>query len=80
MKETSKPTIVEVHRDPFEPLMPPKAEPDFIRKIAESFAKGEPYAKRIGLTLYRNQVKPDTPVLKSAQNRLKETFTESQKS
>lgn len=70
MKETNKPTIVEVHIDPFEPLMPPKAEPDFIRKIAESFAKGQPYAKRIGLTLYRNQVKPDTPALKSAQNRL----------
>jgi pyruvate dehydrogenase (quinone) len=61
MKERSKPTIIEAHIDPFEPLMPPKAEPEFIHKIAESFAKGQPYAKRIGLTLYRNQVKPDTP-------------------
>jgi pyruvate dehydrogenase (quinone) len=69
MKERNKPTIVEAHIDPFEPLMPPKAEPDFIHKIAESFAKGQPYVKRIGLTLYRNQVKPDTPVLESAQNK-----------
>lgn len=60
MKERSKPIIIEAHIDPFEPLMPPKAEPDFIHKIAESFAKGQPYAKRTGLTLYRNQVKPDT--------------------
>ena len=27
-----------------------------IRKMAESFAKGEPHAKRIGLTIFRNQV------------------------
>ena len=69
MKERNKPNIVEAHIDPFEPIMPPKAEPDFIHKIAESFAKGQPYVKRIGLTLYRNQVKPDTPVLESAQNK-----------
>jgi pyruvate dehydrogenase (quinone) len=80
MNERSKPTIVEAHIDPFEPLMPPKAEPDFIRKIAESFAKGQPYASRIGLTLYRNQIKHDSPALKSAQDKLKETFTQSQKS
>jgi pyruvate dehydrogenase (quinone)/pyruvate oxidase len=49
--------------------MPPKAEPDFIHKIAESFAKGQPYAKRIGLTLYRNQVKPDTSEVKNAKNK-----------
>ncbi|MDQ3902783.1 MAG: thiamine pyrophosphate-dependent enzyme, partial [Thermoproteota archaeon] len=34
MKERNKPTIVEAYIDPFEPLMPPKAEPDFIRKIS----------------------------------------------
>ena len=27
-----------------------------LEKLAESFAKGQPYARRIGLTLYRNQV------------------------
>jgi pyruvate dehydrogenase (quinone)/pyruvate oxidase len=51
-----KPTIVEAYVDPFDPPMPPKVEMEFIRKMAESFAKGQPYATRIGLTLYRNQV------------------------
>ncbi len=50
------PTIVEAYVDPFDPPMPPKVEMEFIRKLAESFAKGQPYATRIGLTLYRNQV------------------------
>jgi pyruvate dehydrogenase (quinone) len=51
-----KPTIIEAYVDPFDPPMPPKVEMDFVRKLAESFAKGQPYVKRIGLTLYRNQV------------------------
>src|SRR5215217_7468990 len=51
-----KPTIIEAYVDPFDPPMPPKVEMEFIRKLAESFAKGQPYARRIGLTLYRNQV------------------------
>jgi len=51
-----KPTIIEAHVDPFDPPMPPKVEIEFIKNLAESFAKGQPYAKRIGLTLYRNQV------------------------
>ena len=51
-----KPTIVEAYVDPFDPPMPPKVEMEFIKKLAESFAKGQPYATRIGLTLYRNQV------------------------
>jgi pyruvate dehydrogenase (quinone) len=51
---TRKPTIVEAYVDPFEPPMPPKIEPEFVQNMAESFAKGQPYAKRIGLTLYRN--------------------------
>jgi len=51
-----KPTIIEAYVDPFDPPMPPKVEMEFIRKLAESFAKGQPYATRIGLTLYRNQV------------------------
>ncbi len=55
MKE-SKPTIIEAYVDPFEPPMPPKVEAQFIRNLAESFAKGQPYSKRIGLTLFRNQI------------------------
>ncbi|HEY6668486.1 MAG TPA: thiamine pyrophosphate-dependent enzyme, partial [Candidatus Nitrosopolaris sp.] len=50
------PTIIEAYVDPFDPPMPPKVEMEFVRKLAESFAKGQPYATRIGLTLYRNQV------------------------
>jgi pyruvate dehydrogenase (quinone) len=76
MKERNKPTIVEAHVDPFEPPMPPKTDPEMIRNMAESFAKGQPYAKRIGLTLYRNQVNVST-TLKSVQNKLKETLTSS---
>jgi pyruvate dehydrogenase (quinone) len=51
-----KPAIIEAYVDPFDPPMPPKVEIEFVRKLAESFAKGQPYAKRIGLTLFRNQV------------------------
>ena len=50
------PTIIEAYVDPFDPPMPPKVEMEFVRKLAETFAKGQPYATRIGLTLYRNQV------------------------
>jgi len=53
---TRKPTIVEAYVDPFEPPMPPKIEPEFVQNMAESFAKGQPYARRIGLTLYRSMV------------------------
>lgn len=55
LKEKS-PTLVEAYVDPFDPPMPPKVESQFIRNLAESFAKGQPYKKRIGLTLFRNQV------------------------
>jgi pyruvate dehydrogenase (quinone)/pyruvate oxidase len=51
-----KPTIIEAYVDPFDPPMPPKVEMGFITKLAESLARGQPYAKRIGLTLFRNQV------------------------
>lgn len=50
------PVIVEAHVDPFEPPMPPKVEMDFVRNIAEAMAKGQPYSRRIGLTLFRNKV------------------------
>jgi pyruvate dehydrogenase (quinone)/pyruvate oxidase len=53
---TRKPTVIEAYVDPFEPPMPPKIEPEFVQNMAESFAKGQPYARRIGLTLYRNLV------------------------
>jgi pyruvate dehydrogenase (quinone)/pyruvate oxidase len=56
MAERKKPVIVEAYVDPFEPPMPPKVEREFITNMAESFAKGQPYARRIGLTLFRNQV------------------------
>jgi pyruvate dehydrogenase (quinone) len=55
MKE-KKPTIIEAYVDPFEPPMPPKVEMEFVNNLAKSFAKGQPYPKRIGLTLFRNQV------------------------
>jgi len=29
---------------------------EFVRNLAESFARGQPYATRIGLTLFRNKV------------------------
>ena len=50
------PTIIEAYVDPFEPPMPPKVDIKLVSKMAESFAKGEPYAKRIGLTIFRNQI------------------------
>ncbi|MDQ4016590.1 MAG: thiamine pyrophosphate-binding protein, partial [Thermoproteota archaeon] len=47
-KTTRKPTVIEAYVDPFEPPTPPKIEPEFVQNMAESFAKGQPYAKRIG--------------------------------
>ena len=55
MKER-KPTIIEAYVDPFEPPMPPKVELGVVKEMAASFARGEPYSRRIGLTLYRDQV------------------------
>jgi pyruvate dehydrogenase (quinone)/pyruvate oxidase len=51
-----KPTIVEIYVDPFEPPMPPKVEAEFVSNIAQSFAKGQPYSSRIGLTLFRDRI------------------------
>lgn len=59
-EENNKPVLIEAYVDPFEAPMPPKVEPEFVKNIAESFAKGQPYTKRIGLTLFRNQI--DTKV------------------
>jgi hypothetical protein len=38
--------------------------------MAESFAKGQPYARRIGLTLYRNRMMNSK--IKTLQNKLGE--------
>ena len=51
-----KPTIIEAYVDPFEPPMPPKVEMGFVKEVAASFARGQPYTRRIGLTLFRDQV------------------------
>ena len=51
MKERKQPTIIEAYVDTFEPPIPPKVEMGFVKELAKSFAKGQPYAKRIGLTL-----------------------------
>jgi pyruvate dehydrogenase (quinone) len=56
MQEKIKPVIVEAYVDPFEPPLPPKIDDTFTKNIAESFAKGQPYANRIGLTLFRNKI------------------------
>lgn len=55
-KDRRKPVIIEASVDPFEPPMPPKVEMEFVTNLGESFVKGQPYARRIGLTLFRNQV------------------------
>ncbi len=57
MKEkTTKPTLIEVYVDPFEPPMPPKVGMEYVKNLAESFARGQPYVGRIGLTLFRDKV------------------------
>ncbi len=56
MEEKTKPVIVEAYVDPFEPPLPPEIEPEFTKNVVKSFAKGQPHASRIGLTVFRNQV------------------------
>jgi pyruvate dehydrogenase (quinone)/pyruvate oxidase len=51
-----KPTLVEAYVDPFEPPMPPKVDIGFVTNLAESLARGQPYGRRIGLTLFRDKV------------------------
>ena len=48
--------MIEAYVDPFEPTMPPNGEMEFVKGLAKSFAKGQPCVKRIGLTLFRDQV------------------------
>jgi pyruvate dehydrogenase (quinone)/pyruvate oxidase len=56
MKEDDVPVIVDAHVDPFEAPLPPKISMEFVSNIAKAFAKGQPYAKEIGLTLSINQL------------------------
>jgi pyruvate dehydrogenase (quinone) len=60
MQEKDKPVIVDAYVDPFEPLLPPKMDQEFTKNIVQSFSKGQPYANRIVLTLFRNQINLDT--------------------
>jgi pyruvate dehydrogenase (quinone) len=55
MKE-KRPTLIEAEVDPFEPPMPPKTDIEFATNLAKSFARGQPYTSRIGLTLFRDKV------------------------
>jgi pyruvate dehydrogenase (quinone) len=34
-----KPIVIEAYIDPFEPMLPQKAKPEFFQKISEAFAK-----------------------------------------
>jgi len=56
MLEDKVPVIVDAHVDPFEAPLPPKISMEFVRNIAKAFAKGQPYAKDIGLTLSIDQL------------------------
>jgi pyruvate dehydrogenase (quinone)/pyruvate oxidase len=67
MEEKTKPVIVEAYVDPFEPPLPPEIEPEFTKNVVKSFAKGQPHASRIGLTVFRNQV---NLLLKDAKNNI----------
>jgi len=52
----NSPTIVEVYVDPFEPPLPPKVDLAFVNNLTKSFVKGQPYAKRISLTIIKDQM------------------------
>lgn len=75
-EEKRKPVLIEAYVDPFEPPMPPKVEPEFVKNIAESFANGQPYTMRIGLTLFRNQIDTTVKDVKSKVSQTVETIKE----
>jgi pyruvate dehydrogenase (quinone) len=56
MMENQVPVIVDVHVDPFEVPLPPKISMEFVRNIAKSFTKGQPYSREIGITLSIDQL------------------------
>ena len=51
------PVIVEVYVDPFEAPIPPKVNMEFIQNVVSSFAKGQPNATKIALSLLGGQIK-----------------------
>jgi pyruvate dehydrogenase (quinone) len=51
------PVLIEAITDPYEPPMPAHATPKQALHMAEALARGEPNAKRIGLTLVRDKVR-----------------------
>lgn len=48
------PALVEAVVDPFEPLMPARIKPEQAEHYAEALRKGQPNARRIALTLFRD--------------------------
>jgi pyruvate dehydrogenase (quinone)/pyruvate oxidase len=56
MMENQVPVIVDAHVDPFEVPLPPKISMEFVRNIAKSFTKGQPYSREIGITLSIDQL------------------------
>lgn len=50
------PALLEAVVDPFEPIMPGTLKPEQAQKYAEALRRGQPNAKRIALTLYRDAV------------------------
>jgi pyruvate dehydrogenase (quinone) len=56
MNDREQLSIIEAYVDPFEQPVPPKVGMEFVKELAKSFAKGQPYAKWIAITLYRDQV------------------------
>jgi len=56
MMENQVPVIVDAHVDPFEAPLPPKISMEFVRNIAKSFTKGQPYAREIAITLSIDQL------------------------
>jgi pyruvate dehydrogenase (quinone)/pyruvate oxidase len=55
--KTPGPVIVEAVTDPYEPPMPAQATPKQALHMAESLARGEPNATRIGLTIVRDKIR-----------------------
>jgi len=62
------PVIIDAHVDPFEPPLPPKVDMEFVSNVIKSFAKGQPYAKEIGLTLSIDQLHEKLRKLHSHKN------------
>jgi pyruvate dehydrogenase (quinone) len=53
---SSRPTIVEVVVDPFEPPMPAKVSAEQALHLAEALAKGQPDGRKIALTIFRDKL------------------------